>query len=81
LTRSALRMILEGIDLKSLRQEEQILEVRQRESVPLMNQMKELLQSWQIVTPPKTPLGIAINYGLARWDKLCRFTEALRKAL
>jgi transposase len=55
--------------------EEQILEVRQRESVPLMNQMKELLQSWQIVTPPKTPLGIAINYGLARWDKLCRFTE------
>jgi transposase len=27
------------------------------------------------VTPPKTPLGIAINYGLARWDKLCRFTE------
>jgi transposase len=62
-------------DLNKGLDEAQILEVRQRESLPLMNEMKGLLQSWQLVTPPKTPLGIAINYGLARWDKLCRFTE------
>jgi transposase len=53
----------------------QILERRQKESVPILNQMKELLQAWQLVTPPKTSLGIAINYALPRWDKLCRFTE------
>jgi len=55
--------------------EAQRLEVRQRDSLPIMKQMKELLQSWQLVTPPKTSLGIAINYALPRWDKLCRFTE------
>ena len=62
-------------DLNKGLDEVQILEVRQRESLPIMNQMKGLLQSWQLGTPPKTSLGIAINYGLARWDKLCRFTE------
>ena len=55
--------------------EARILEVRQTDSQPIMNQMKELLQSWQLVTPSKTSLGIAINYALPRWDKLCRFTE------
>ena len=37
--------------------------------------MKELFLEWQLKTPPKTPLGIAINYGLPRWEKLCRFTQ------
>jgi transposase len=55
--------------------EEELLVVRRRESMPLLTQMKELLQSWQLSTPPKTSLGIAINYVLPRWDKLCRFTE------
>jgi len=55
--------------------EAQILEERQKQSVPILNQMKGLLQSWQLIVPPKTSLGIAINYALPRWDKLCRFTE------
>ncbi len=54
---------------------EQILAARQAESVPILAQMRRLLVEWKPITPPKTPLGIAINYSLARWDKLCRFTE------
>lgn len=54
---------------------EQILAVRQAESIPILAQMKKLLDEWKPITPPKTSLGIAINYSLARWDKLCRFTE------
>ena len=53
----------------------EILEVRQRESVPILNQMKELLRSWQLIVPPKTSLGIGVSYALVRWDKLCRYTE------
>jgi transposase len=55
--------------------EEELLTVRQKESIPILNQMKELLLSWQLTTPPKSTLGIAINYALPRWDKLCRFTK------
>jgi transposase len=54
---------------------EELLTVRQKESIPILNQMKELLISWQPATPPKSTLGIAINYVLPRWDRLCRFTE------
>ena len=52
-----------------------LLAVRQKESIPLLNQIKELLIAWQLLTPPKSTLGIAINYSLSRWDKLCRFTH------
>jgi transposase len=55
--------------------DEQVLFVRQNESLAILNQMKELFQEWQIKTPPKTSLGIAINYALPRWEKLCRFTQ------
>jgi transposase len=54
---------------------EEILFIRQSESVPILDQMKEFLFEWQLKTPPKTPLGVAINYALPRWDKLCRFTH------
>jgi hypothetical protein len=53
----------------------EVLLVRQTESLPLLNRMKELFLEWQIKTPPKTTLGIAINYALPRWEKLCRFTK------
>ena len=55
--------------------EEELLAVRQSESIPILAHMKELLESWRLITPPKSSLGIAINYILPRWDKLCRFTE------
>jgi len=55
--------------------ENQVLELRQRETVPILSAMKEKLEAWKPYIPPKTPLGIAINYALPRWDKLCRFTQ------
>lgn len=49
--------------------------IRQRESLPLLNQLHAWLKEKQPTAPPKTPLGIAINYSLSRWDKLVRYTE------
>jgi transposase len=54
---------------------EQVLLARQAESLPILNRMQELFAEWQIKTPAKTTLGIAINYAIPRWEKLCRFTQ------
>ncbi len=54
---------------------EEIVRIRQEQSRPLMEKLKELLLEWRASTPPKTSLGTAINYGLPRWDKLCRFLD------
>ncbi|HEY9683393.1 MAG TPA: IS66 family transposase [Oculatellaceae cyanobacterium] len=54
---------------------EHILQLRQAESLPILNRMKELFREWQIKTPPKSTLGIAINYALPRWENLCLFTQ------
>jgi transposase len=55
--------------------EEERLSVRREQSMPILEQMKKLLTEWQVKEPPKTVLGMAINYSLPRWDKLTRFTE------
>lgn len=49
--------------------------VRQQESLPILASIHELLVLWHSTTPPKTTLGVAINYALARWNKLTLFTE------
>jgi transposase len=59
---------------KELSDEEKVA-LRQRESIPVLDQMKKLMSEWQLKEPPKTTLGIAINYALTRWDKLNKFTE------
>ena len=53
----------------------EIAAIRQKESVPVLEHMKSLITQWQVTTPPKSTLGMAINYSLARWGKLCRFLE------
>lgn len=55
--------------------ESEILEVRQRETVPIMNEIKAYLDKWKLSALAKTPLGIAVNYAHLRWDKLCLFTK------
>jgi transposase len=55
--------------------EKEILEIRQRESVPIMDTIKGYLEKWKLVVLPKTPLGTAVSYALKRWEKLCRFTQ------
>ena len=55
--------------------EEQRLKIRQEESSPILEQFHSWLLEKQKSEPPKTLLGVAINYALERWDKLTRFTE------
>jgi len=49
--------------------------IREKESVPRLQELKEWLQDLQIRTLPKSSLGEAINYSLRNWDKLCKYTE------
>lgn len=65
----AIESRIKGLDSR------EILAVRQQETAPIMNRIKGYLDEWKLAVPPKTPLGVAINYGLTRWEKLCRFVE------
>lgn len=53
----------------------EIAAIRQKESVPILEQMKGRITQWQLTTPPKSTLGMAVNYSLTRWEKLCRFVD------
>jgi transposase len=53
---------------------QEILIVRQEQSLPILHQIQCLLQEWQTKEPAKTSLGIAINYALSRWHQLILFT-------
>ena len=47
--------------------------VRLEKAVPILERFK----AWLEANPglPQSPWGKAVNYSLARWDKLCRYTE------
>ncbi len=51
------------------------LEIREKEAVPVLTQLK----AWMIENYPKvlpqSPIGKAINYSLQRWDKLSIYTQ------
>jgi len=49
--------------------------VRQRDSVPLLNDFKIWLDEQKLVTLPKSPLGKAIAYTLNNWSALNTFTS------
>ncbi len=50
-------------------------EVRQKESVPLLNQFKEWLDKSSPQVTPKSAVGCAIQYALNQWPKLMRYVE------
>ncbi len=54
---------------------EQIKDLRQEKSKPIMNEIKELLDARVKVTPPKSSLGKAIHYALGQWDRVLVFLE------
>lgn len=54
---------------------EQKYQVRQTESLPLLNQYKAWLDKSAMQVPPKTALGKAIGYSLNQWHKLVRYVE------
>lgn len=55
-----------------------ILELRQSQSVPVLNELKEWMLAEAGKVPPKSPIGKAIAYSLTRWDKLCVYTTNAR---
>lgn len=49
---------------------EMILMRREQEAMPVLAQIKELLDDAQLKVPPKSPLGTAVFYSLNHWDAL-----------
>jgi len=57
---------------------DQILELRQWTSVPVLKELKEWMLTEAGNVLPKSPIGKAIAYSLTRWDKLCVYTTNAR---
>lgn len=51
--------------------EDQILSLRKTESQPVLDQIKSWLDEHLNIITPTSPLGKAISYTYARWNKLC----------
>ena len=54
---------------------EQIYQLRQEKSKPILNDFKKWLEAKKEITPPKGLLGKAIQYTLNNWDKLIVYLE------
>ena len=54
---------------------QQKYQVRQTESLPLLNQYKAWLDKSVLHVPPKTALGKALCYSLKQWQKLVRYVD------
>jgi transposase len=54
---------------------DQIYQVRQEQSKPVLDAFKTWLDEKQSITPPKGLLGQAINYTLSLWDRLIVYVE------
>jgi transposase len=48
------------------------LQQRNKQSLSVMKELKELLESWRMEILPKSPIGIATAYTLNVWDRLER---------
>jgi transposase len=54
---------------------DEIKQYRQQEAVPVLDILHGILQTQLTSILPKSPLGIALQYTLARWDKLNVYTR------
>ena len=54
---------------------DQIRQLRQEKSSPVLNAFKDWLEVKQPLTPPKGLLGQAISYTLSNWNKLNIYVE------
>jgi transposase len=50
-------------------------DARQRQSLPLLEQLKDWLDKSALQVPPKSAIGKAIAYSLRQWPKLIRYVE------
>jgi transposase len=49
---------------------EERLKLRQKQSAPLLAQLRERLLAWKEQLLPKHPMAEAVNYALSQWDEL-----------
>lgn len=54
---------------------DRIKEQRELYVVPLLEQIKSILDQRSLSTPPKSQLGKAISYALNQWDRVVRYVE------
>jgi transposase len=54
---------------------EQRRELRQTKSRPILEDIKNYLQTEKPKVLPKSPIGVAIDYTLSNWEALLRYTE------
>jgi transposase len=54
---------------------EQRRELRQTKSRPILEDIKNYLQTEKPKVLPKSPMGVAIDYTLSNWEALLRYTE------
>ena len=54
---------------------EQRRELRQAKSRPILENIKNYLQTEKPKVLPKSPMGVAIDYTLSNWEALLRYTE------
>lgn len=52
---------------------EKLLKLRKNKSTPILKQLKDYLLENKALVPPKSQLGVAINYTLDRWDALISY--------
>jgi len=52
---------------------DRIQEQREEHALPILNQIKSILDQRVNSTPPKSKLGTAINYALNQWDRVVRY--------
>ncbi len=54
---------------------DQRLEQRQQQAVPVLEKIKEVLDHFSLTLTPKNPLAVAAAYSLKRWDKLTLYAQ------
>ena len=54
---------------------EDLLKLREKEAVPILNELKEYLTNIVSTTSPKGKLGVSIRYTLERFDGLVQYTK------
>ena len=56
------------------------LELRQKQSVPILAELHRKLLIWKEQLLPKHPMADAVNYTLSQWDALTVFMHRWRRA-
>ena len=54
---------------------EQRRQLRQAKALPILQDIKNYLQTEKPKVLPKSPIGVAIDYALSNWEALLRYTE------